>query len=40
MFCVQKGIRCDIENMFLHVDRESYYVNILENNNILERLSG
>jgi len=35
---VQKGSHCDIGNMFLPVDRESYYVNFLEKNNLLKRL--
>ena len=30
MLHAQKGSHGDIENVFLHVDKESYYVNFLE----------
>jgi len=39
MLHVQNGSHWDIEKLFLHVDREIYYVNILRNNNLLKRLS-
>lgn len=39
MLHVQKSSHCDIENIFLDVDREIYYVNILEKNNLLKIFS-